>query len=240
MILNGQMGKAGPPMDGKDLHVGDFGCGVFPASAPLAHLDDDGRRAGDGLRAARRGPRRRLVHRRGRHLARRVARGDQPLRRAQAAGDLLRAEQPDRAVDARAPSSPPSACSPTRRRGTASRASRSTGPTRTRSRRRSRGRPSGRARVGSDADRAVRDAHVRPRAPRRHALPRPATRTRRGTTRADGAGYADRGGLRLLGEARSDRDLRGAARRRARHRQARPRELEGGGRGARSRPRRAR
>jgi 2-oxoisovalerate dehydrogenase E1 component len=36
MILNGQMGKSGPPMDGKDLHVGDFGYGVVPAAAPLA------------------------------------------------------------------------------------------------------------------------------------------------------------------------------------------------------------
>ena len=35
MILNGQMGKMGPPMNGKDLHVGDFDCGVLPASAPL-------------------------------------------------------------------------------------------------------------------------------------------------------------------------------------------------------------
>ena len=35
MILNGQMGKAGPPMNGKDLHCGDFDNGVLPASAPL-------------------------------------------------------------------------------------------------------------------------------------------------------------------------------------------------------------
>jgi 2-oxoisovalerate dehydrogenase E1 component len=35
MILNGQMGKAGAPMNGKDLHVGDFSGGVIPASAPL-------------------------------------------------------------------------------------------------------------------------------------------------------------------------------------------------------------
>jgi 2-oxoisovalerate dehydrogenase E1 component len=35
MILNGQMGKQGPPMNGKDLHIGDFGGGVLPASAPL-------------------------------------------------------------------------------------------------------------------------------------------------------------------------------------------------------------
>jgi 2-oxoisovalerate dehydrogenase E1 component len=35
MILNAQMGKAGPPMNGKDLHAGDFEWGVLPASAPL-------------------------------------------------------------------------------------------------------------------------------------------------------------------------------------------------------------
>jgi 2-oxoisovalerate dehydrogenase E1 component len=35
MILNGQVGKAGPPMNGKDLHVGDFEWGVLPACAPL-------------------------------------------------------------------------------------------------------------------------------------------------------------------------------------------------------------
>ena len=36
MVLSAQMAKAGPPMDGKDLHVGDFGYGILPASAPLA------------------------------------------------------------------------------------------------------------------------------------------------------------------------------------------------------------
>jgi 2-oxoisovalerate dehydrogenase E1 component len=36
MILRAQMGKAGPPMFGKDLHTGDFGWGVLPAAAPLA------------------------------------------------------------------------------------------------------------------------------------------------------------------------------------------------------------
>ena len=36
MVLSAQMAKAGPPMNGKDLHVGDFGCGILPASAPLA------------------------------------------------------------------------------------------------------------------------------------------------------------------------------------------------------------
>jgi 2-oxoisovalerate dehydrogenase E1 component len=35
IILNAQMGKAGPPMNGKDLHTGDFDWGVLPASAPL-------------------------------------------------------------------------------------------------------------------------------------------------------------------------------------------------------------
>jgi 2-oxoisovalerate dehydrogenase E1 component len=36
MVLNAQMGKAGPPMNGKDLHVGDFSWGILPAAAPLA------------------------------------------------------------------------------------------------------------------------------------------------------------------------------------------------------------
>ena len=36
MVLRAQMGKAGPPMDGKDLHTGDFEWGVLPAAAPLA------------------------------------------------------------------------------------------------------------------------------------------------------------------------------------------------------------
>ena len=36
MILSAQMGKAGPPMEGRDLHVGDFAHGILPAAAPLA------------------------------------------------------------------------------------------------------------------------------------------------------------------------------------------------------------
>ena len=36
MVLNAQMGKAGPPMDGRDLHIGDVDRGIVPASAPLS------------------------------------------------------------------------------------------------------------------------------------------------------------------------------------------------------------
>jgi 2-oxoisovalerate dehydrogenase E1 component len=36
LVLSAQMAKAGPPMNGKDLHVGDFDAGILPASAPLA------------------------------------------------------------------------------------------------------------------------------------------------------------------------------------------------------------
>ncbi len=36
MIFTAQMGKDGPPMYGRDLHTGDFGWGVLPATAPLA------------------------------------------------------------------------------------------------------------------------------------------------------------------------------------------------------------
>jgi 2-oxoisovalerate dehydrogenase E1 component len=36
MVLSAQMGKAGPPMNGKDFHIGDLSWGVLPAAAPLA------------------------------------------------------------------------------------------------------------------------------------------------------------------------------------------------------------
>jgi 2-oxoisovalerate dehydrogenase E1 component len=35
MVLSAQMGKDGPPMKGRDLHVGDWDHGVLPAMAPL-------------------------------------------------------------------------------------------------------------------------------------------------------------------------------------------------------------
>ena len=35
MVLNAQMGKQGPPMEGKDLHIGDLDWGILPAAAPL-------------------------------------------------------------------------------------------------------------------------------------------------------------------------------------------------------------
>jgi 2-oxoisovalerate dehydrogenase E1 component len=35
MVLSAQMAKAGPPMNGKDLHIGDLDHGVLPAAAPL-------------------------------------------------------------------------------------------------------------------------------------------------------------------------------------------------------------
>jgi len=36
MALSAQMGKAGPPMDGKDFHIGDMEWGVLPSAAPLS------------------------------------------------------------------------------------------------------------------------------------------------------------------------------------------------------------
>src|SRR5438105_14517214 len=36
LTRSAQMGKAGPPMEGKDLHVGDFGWGNLPPTAPLS------------------------------------------------------------------------------------------------------------------------------------------------------------------------------------------------------------
>lgn len=36
LVLSAQMGKAGPPMEGRDLHIGDWAWGVLPATAPLS------------------------------------------------------------------------------------------------------------------------------------------------------------------------------------------------------------
>ena len=36
MVLNAQIGKSGPPMNGKDLHIGDMSRGILPATAPLS------------------------------------------------------------------------------------------------------------------------------------------------------------------------------------------------------------
>jgi 2-oxoisovalerate dehydrogenase E1 component len=36
MVLNAQMAKSGPPMDGRDLHIGDWEWGILPATAPLS------------------------------------------------------------------------------------------------------------------------------------------------------------------------------------------------------------
>jgi 2-oxoisovalerate dehydrogenase E1 component len=35
MVLSAQMAKAGPPMNGRDLHIGDWAHGILPAMAPL-------------------------------------------------------------------------------------------------------------------------------------------------------------------------------------------------------------
>jgi 2-oxoisovalerate dehydrogenase E1 component len=36
MVLNAQMARGGPPMDGRDLHIGDWEWGILPATAPLS------------------------------------------------------------------------------------------------------------------------------------------------------------------------------------------------------------
>jgi 2-oxoisovalerate dehydrogenase E1 component len=36
MVLNAQVGKDGPPMDGRDFHIGDLEWGILPATAPLS------------------------------------------------------------------------------------------------------------------------------------------------------------------------------------------------------------
>ena len=87
-------------MDGKDLHVGDFGYGILPASAPLAIGTLT--LAGMALAFQREGSGRVAISfiGEGGVVARRVARGDQPVRGTEAARGVLPREQPDRVVDA--------------------------------------------------------------------------------------------------------------------------------------------
>ena len=145
MVLSAQMGKAGPPMNGKDLHIGDFDCGHPAGDGAARDRRADDRRHGDGVRA--RGTRPRRASRSSAKAARRSASGTRRSTSAPRAGcrrsSACRTTRPR--SRRRCASSPRSACSPTRRPATASRASRSTAPIPTRSPRRSPGRPSARA-----------------------------------------------------------------------------------------------
>ena len=212
-VLSAQMAKAGPPMDGKDLHVGDFAWGVLPPAAPLAIGTLT--MAGMAMAFARDGIGRvaRLVHRRRRLVARRVARGDQSLRRPKAAGDLLRPEQPDGAVDARSRSvGGPRVRRQGRRLWHARHHHR-----RHRSRRdRGRVHVGGRARArrtGPDAHRAGRHAHVRSRPSRRHAVSRQGSAavvglSRRSASRAMRTASCTRSGRRAIRFAPTPRGSR--------------------------------
>ena len=221
MILRAQMGKAGPPMSGKDLHTGDFAWGVLPAAAPLAV----GSLSMAGMAMAFCDPeeraRRAVVHRRRRLVARRMARGDQRLRGGEAAGDLLPAEQPDRALDAGARQLRGARVRRQGRRLRHSRpdhrrhrSGRSRGGIHVGGRTRARGR-------GADAHRGRRDAHVRPRASRRHAVSRQGSAAVVGIPPAARHRLCESRALRVLGQARSDSDVCAAPGGRRRHRRAR-------------------
>ena len=79
-----------------------FRLGRAPGDGTVVDQHDVDCRHRDGIRASEEQPGRRVVHRRRRLVARRVARGDQPVRGPAPAGVLLPREQPDRPVDARA------------------------------------------------------------------------------------------------------------------------------------------
>ena len=144
--------------------------GILPPAAPC-HQHADHRGHGDGVRSRRRGPRGALVHRR-----RRSSLGEWHeainLCAARRLPAIFCVQNNQTALSTPVATSPPSACSPTRRRATASPASPSTAPIPTPLRPRLPGRPTGRAPEGARAHRARLHAHVRARASRRHALPR--------------------------------------------------------------------
>ena len=149
LVLSAQMGKAGPPMHGKDLHVGDFACGILPAAAPLAIGSLT--MAGMALAFARDGS--------GRVALSFIGEGGSSLGEWHEAINLCAARrlpavfavennQTALSTPVREQSAVARLCRQGRR-ATAFPASRSTAPTPTRSRRRSRGPSSARARGGA-------------------------------------------------------------------------------------------
>ncbi len=117
MVLSAQMGESrtadarqGPAR--RRLRVGHSARG-----RAARHRIADDRRDGAGLRARRQRARGAVLHRRRRLVARRMARGDQPVRRAPAAGGLRGREQSDGALDAGARAVRRRASSPTRPSG---------------------------------------------------------------------------------------------------------------------------
>ena len=212
MALNAQMAKAGPPLEGKDLNIGDFARGILPPTAPLGiatltiagmalafQREGSGRVAisfiGDGgvslgewheainLCAVRRLPAIFCVQNNQTALSTPI--GDQTAVRVfadKAAGYGI----PGITLDGTDPDAIAAAFTWA--------AERARGGRRT------------------DADRAHRDADVRPRAPRRHAISRPRSASLVGLSRPHRAGVCRPRALRVLGSARSDRHVRGAAR----------------------------
>ena len=181
-----------------NVHFGDRHARLRRDGLDAARHDARRDRDGDGVQAARRAPLRADLVRRRLDLARRLPRGDELGRRAEAAGRVRAREQPVRVLDA--------ARQAVRGRpGRARRRLRLRRRDRRRQRRRGdvRGDP-GRARAGArrrgpDADRGGDDADARPRRPRRHEV------------RAQGAG-------RGVAQARPDRPPGGAAARAGRRR----------------------
>ena len=166
-------GQGGPPFDGKDLHIGDFGWGILPLAAPLttAALTI----AGMAMAFSRDGS--------GRVALSFIGEGGSSLGEWHEAINVCAARRlpavfciennQTRVVDAGRPSRPPSVCLRTRRSATDCRADR--GRHRSRSDRRGvcmggRARP---RRARSGAHRGRVDADVRPRPSRRHAVSRP-------------------------------------------------------------------
>ena len=165
------MGREDGITGGRDgnVHFGDRtkGCVGMVSMLPDMMLIATGH--GDGVQAARRAALRDHLVRRRLDLARRLPRGDELGRRAEAAGDLHPREQPVRVLDAARPAvrgRPGRARRRLRLPGREGRRQRPRGDVRGRP-------PRARARArrrGPDADRGRDDAHARPRRARRHEV----------------------------------------------------------------------
>ena len=231
--LSAQMGKAGPPMDGKDLHVGDLAWGILPPAAPLSISSLT--IAGMAMAFAREGS--------GRVAVSFIGEGGTSLGEWHEAINLCAARRLPAIFcvqnNQTALSTPVADQSAARVFAEKARGLRDPGhhARRHRSRGDRRGlRLGGRAgarRRRAGAPRARLHAHLRARAPRRHALPRQGAADLVGLSAAPRGRLCRSRPLRLLVAPRSAQALRGAPDGRRRDRAGRSRAFRAGGRGRR-------
>jgi hypothetical protein len=225
MILNAQIGKAGPPMNGRDIHVADFGWGILPPTAPLGINAVN--IAGVAMAFAREGSDRvafSLIGEGGSSLGEWHEASTRARCESCPRSSAFRTIRPRFHAGARTVGRAHVRGQGRRLRGARHHGRRHrTGSDRRRVHVGGRSRPQ---RTGADARRARVDAHVRPRAPRRHAVPRKGAAGLVGVRTRRGGRLRQPRAVRVLVEEGSYRRLRREAARRGADASRRSRQVQ--------------